>query len=234
MIKATRQELLSLVNSIISDEQLLCDRNNDIWSFTEKTAKSIVEKIFAGDLRHSRQPTLTHIFTVAGMDTRGDITDYIEEQERIIRLFHDLFEDTDLEISDGESWGMKIDTLEKINILTRNDDIAYLDYIVRISYVPQCVNIKLDDIEDNLDYSENVNLITPDKLEKINRKIIANNYLNAVKNGDIQAGYNILKFMTNYCTGNSMDTAIEIIDKYSTLHLKQDDHTSLIDPKPHA
>ncbi len=232
MINAPRQELLSVIDNIIADEQLICDRNNSVWSFTENTAKSIVKRIFGDHKRDSREPTLTHIFTVSGMDEKGNIVYNIDSQDRIIRLFHDLFEDTALEISDGERWGVKTSTLAKIGLLTREDGIKYLDYIVRLSHDPQCVDIKLDDIKDNLDHSENVNLIPVEKLEKINRKIISNNYLKAVKSGVIPAGYNILTFITENCTGNNIETAKDIINKHSTYHLLKSDTNSTIEPKP--
>ncbi|MBL4590111.1 MAG: hypothetical protein JKY11_08550 [Alphaproteobacteria bacterium] len=214
MMNTSRQDLLTLIDGIIADEQLACDKRDIVWSFSSNTAKSIVHKIFRGDLRRSQEPTLTHIFTVSGMDAKGEFAHFMPEEERIIRLFHDLFEDTELEISDGETWGMKTDTLIKIDILTRGEDDLYFDYIVALGHDPLCVDIKLDDIQDNLDLSENLTLIRD--VEKTQRKMIANNYLKAVKTDKIPAGYSPVSFVDDHYDKGEQKIAHQIVEKYFT------------------
>ncbi len=222
MIKKSRKNLKKDILDLIAREQI----GNEGWCFTFGTAKSILEYVCGSGQRNSGRPTVAHLYAVAGCDEQGNIvrTD-ISASHRIVRLFHDLFEDTSLEVDDAREWGANDESCSMLTHLTRKKDELYLDYIVRLSAHPECIDIKLDDIQDNMNHSEDKKTISVEQFEKINRKIIANNYLKAVKSETIEPKSSILIFVQNDPDFQNNAENLRIVRKWSTAPIQYMTHT---------
>jgi (p)ppGpp synthase/HD superfamily hydrolase len=72
--------------------------------------------------------------------------------ERIVALYHDTLEDTELTIEQLEDrFPDRPDVVEAIKVLTHEKNEPYEDYIERISKNAVARKVKLADLEDNMD-----------------------------------------------------------------------------------
>ncbi len=73
-----------------------------------------------------------------------------DEYTTCIALLHDVIEDSNLTLKQLEqSFPPKV--TEAVSVLTRDFDMAYMDYIRLVSENPLAVRVKLADLEHNLD-----------------------------------------------------------------------------------
>jgi len=73
------------------------------------------------------------------------------EEEMITAILHDVVEDTDWTLEGLEAEGFYHNIIEALDCLTRRDDETYEAYIERAALNPLARNIKLADLEDNMD-----------------------------------------------------------------------------------
>lgn len=115
--------------------------------YTELTKKAmqISYKAHEGQYDKGGVPYVFHPFHVAEqMDT---------EDEICVALLHDVIEDTDCSIKDLERAGFPDNILEAVKCLTKDKNIKYMDYILKVKSNPLAKKIKLADIEHNSDIS---------------------------------------------------------------------------------
>ena len=73
------------------------------------------------------------------------------DNERIAAVLHDVVEDTQWTLDDLAANGFKPEVLDAIDCLTHQDGVSYSDYIDRIKPNAIARNVKLADLEDNMD-----------------------------------------------------------------------------------
>ena len=76
-----------------------------------------------------------------------------DERAQICGVLHDVLEDTSLTASDLRREGLSEDLLMTLLHLTKNNNEDYDSFIDRVLENPLAVEVKLADIEDNLDIS---------------------------------------------------------------------------------
>ncbi|RAV19622.1 HD domain-containing protein [Paenibacillus contaminans] len=82
-------------------------------------------------------------------------------EERIAAVFHDLFEDTTVTPQDLEEKSFTREIIDAVHALTKNKDESYDEFIARAKNNSIARNVKIADIEDNMDLSR-----IPDPAEK--------------------------------------------------------------------
>lgn len=145
------------------------------------------------------------------------------EEERIIGTLHDLVEDT-RDLPEDYQWTFQ-DLLnvkfsrrivDGVDAVTKRENEKYFDFIVRCSLNPEGLHVKLDDLGNNMSKARNNYLPLPEDVERDKKYVLANNYLLAVKAGDIAAGTPFGTWLAQ--AGNDLQTrgGWNIFDKYSS------------------
>lgn len=79
------------------------------------------------------------------------------QKERICAVLHDIVEDTDITFDDLRSEGFSEEIIEIVDCLTKRDGEDYFDYIERVLTNKTACQIKISDLNDNMDSSRNLN-----------------------------------------------------------------------------
>ncbi|OPJ58245.1 GTP pyrophosphokinase [Clostridium chromiireducens] len=103
-----------------------------------------------------------------------------DETEKICAVLHDVIEDTDVTLDYLREQGFSKEVLSALDALTRRNDENYEQFIDRIIENKIACNVKLADLNDNMDISRIKNLTEKDyerleKYKKAKYKIL--NYL---------------------------------------------------------
>lgn len=106
--------------------------------------KSIEIALYAhkGQLDKAGQPYILHPLRVA--------LKLASEDEIIAAILHDVVEDSDYEIKDLEDAGFNETVIKIVELMTRNKNVSYDEYIGRIKTYPPAVRVKMADLEDNM------------------------------------------------------------------------------------
>ena len=97
-------------------------------------------------------------------------------EEKIVALLHDTIEDTDVTEDYLLSEGFPRNIVDAILSVTRNEDESYDDFIKRCRLNPIGRQVKLHDLEDNMDISR-LPQVTEKDLARLNKYIEAYKYL---------------------------------------------------------
>ena len=73
------------------------------------------------------------------------------EEEKIVAMLHDIVEDTEVSLSDLQSWGFSRKILDTVGQLTKRSDMTYFDYIDDISGSELATKVKIAEVRDNKD-----------------------------------------------------------------------------------
>jgi len=114
----------------------------------------------------------------------------------IIGTLHDVVEDTDWTLEDLREIGFSARVIAGVDGMTSRPGEPYFDFIVRGSRNPDVVDVKLHDLNHNLTQGRNNFLAGEKDLERINKYILAYNYLVAVKKAVIAPGSPFGAWMT--------------------------------------
>ena len=118
----------------------------------EEKALKMAEEAHKGQLRHDKiTPYISHPIAVA--DTFKDLKEYngiLSEDIRAIALLHDVVEDSNINLWDLICAGFSDKIISVVDILTKREGVAYLDYILRIKRNEIAKLVKLADIRHNL------------------------------------------------------------------------------------
>lgn len=106
-------------------------------------AIALATKIHSGQTDRYGEPYIQHPFRV--MMEMGTRT------AKIAAVLHDVIEDSDLTTEDLEKRGFSADIVFAIDCLSKRDGEKYDDYIERVKASPLAVEVKLADLEDNMD-----------------------------------------------------------------------------------
>ncbi|MDJ1501760.1 hypothetical protein [Xanthocytophaga agilis] len=102
------------------------------------------------------------------------------EDEKIVGLLHDVVEDSPMTIEDLRKEGFSESILEAVNCLTRPESESYDDFIQRIKTSRLAINVKLNDLEDNLDMRR-LPSVTEKDIPRINKYLKAYHELVVLK-----------------------------------------------------
>lgn len=100
----------------------------------------------------------------------------LTDEEKIVALLHDTIEDTDVTEEYLLSEGFPRSVVDAILSVTRNEDESYGDFIKRCRLNPIGRQVKLHDLEDNMDISR-LPQVTEKDLARLNKYIEAYRYL---------------------------------------------------------
>lgn len=128
----------------------------------EETRK-FVKKYFDGKLDKGNNPYIEHLEYVSSYGRN--------ETEKIIGLLHDTLEDTDLTKDDLLELGVSKEIVTIIEILTRDKNKSYNDYIesIILSENESALYIKKVDMEHNMDLNRIKNIEEKDILRVENK-----------------------------------------------------------------
>ena len=113
--------------------------------FTLEQAISIASLAHEGQLDKGGEPYILHPLRV--------MMKFKDEKQRIVAVLHDVIEDTIITIQDLSDQGLSYELIKIILTLTRRKDESYDEYINRICFDELAIQVKLADLEDNMDMS---------------------------------------------------------------------------------
>lgn len=90
------------------------------------------------------------------------------DEEKIVTLLHDVIEDTNVTASYLLAEGFPSTIVEAILSVTRNENESYDDFILRSKQNPIGRQVKIHDLEDNMDITR-LNQLTEKDLERLNK-----------------------------------------------------------------
>jgi len=108
-------------------------------------AISIASLAHEGQLDKAGEPYILHPLRV--------MMKLKDEKQRIVAVLHDVIEDTKVTDIDLVVKGLDIELVNVVLTLTRNKNESYNEYIDRISKDEFAIEVKLADLEDNMDMS---------------------------------------------------------------------------------
>ena len=76
-----------------------------------------------------------------------------DEATIVTALLHDVVEDTPYTLDDLHQMGFPEEVLAALTLLTHDDDVPYLDYVIRLNGNPIARAVKLADLQHNSDLS---------------------------------------------------------------------------------
>ena len=130
-----------------------------VMSEKEKKAYEIAKKAHKGQVDKAGVDYINHPLTVASKCQ--------SEDERIVALLHDVVEDTDVTLEDLSKVFDK-HIIDAIDAITHREGVSYEDYLLNLKKNELALQVKLKDIENNMDLSriKNPTQKDYDRLEK--------------------------------------------------------------------
>lgn len=88
-------------------------------------------------------------------------------------LLHDTVEDSDITFEDLSEYGIPVDVIEALKLLTHDNNVPYMEYVKRIKCNDIARKVKLADLIHNSDVSrlDNIDEIVEKRLEKYKQAI---------------------------------------------------------------
>ena len=136
-------------------------------SLLEK-ALQIAVKAHSGQIDKAGSAYIFHPIRVSNRCSTDD--------ERIVALLHDTIEDTEVTTEYLLMEGFPRNIVDAILSVTRNEDESYDDFIKRSRLNPIGRQVKLHDLEDNMDITR-LNELTEKYIYRLNKYIKAYKYL---------------------------------------------------------
>ena len=118
-----------------------------------------------GQLDKSGRPYIEHLIRVMSMGK--------SDNEKIVGVLHDLLEDTKMTSQDLVNEGFNSDIIAAIELLTKNPtEKDYTIYIKKIKTNPIAIQVKINDLTDNMNIKR-LNNLSPDDLPRLNKYLYA-------------------------------------------------------------
>ena len=137
-----------------------------------KEAKKLVRELFKDRKDKAGKHYINHLlFVCENVETI---------QEKIVALLHDTLEDIEEISYKVLVFSFGINVAQSVDILTKQKNMKYKDYIKTIKGNYIATNVKLADLKHNLDLTR-LNKVTKRDLERTKKYKKAYNYLNFVK-----------------------------------------------------
>lgn len=94
------------------------------------------------------------------------------DEERIVAILHDTIEDTDVTPDYLLSEGFPKNIVEAVLSVTRNEGESYEDFVIRSKQNPIGRQVKIHDLEDNMDITR-IRQLTEKDLKRLNKYLRA-------------------------------------------------------------
>ena len=111
------------------------------------------------------------------------------ETKKIIGKLHDVVEDSSWTLDDLRAAGFSERVIAGVDGMTKRDGEKYFNFVVRAGRNPDSLDVKLKDLHHNLTLSRNNFLISEKDVTRINKYLLAYNYLVDIKRGKIAPGH---------------------------------------------
>ncbi len=98
-------------------------------------------------------------------------------EEKIVGVLHDVVEDTKYSIDDLRVFGFYDEILSALDCVTKRDSENYGDSIERVKTNRVAINVKIADLEDNMDIRR-IKELTENDMERLNKYL---NYYRILK-----------------------------------------------------
>lgn len=115
----------------------------------------------------------------------------------VIGILHDVIEDSEWELDDLRLAGFSERVVAGVDGVTKRPGELYFDFVRRCSCNPDSVDIKLQDLKDNMSVSRNPGFPTEWQLKKQRAYVVAYQYLVAIKQHEIAPGTSVGEFMAS-------------------------------------
>ena len=128
-------------------------------------AKAIATSAHEGQVDKAGKPYIEHPIRVMNMGKTMD--------EKIVGVLHDVVEDSEWTFEMLEKEGMPKEVVDAIKCVTKlSEDEDYDHFIARVKTNPLAVNVKLNDLKDNMDITR-LGKVTEKDLPRLNKYIRA-------------------------------------------------------------
>ena len=91
---------------------------------------------------------------------------------KTVAILHDVVEDSDITLNELKDEGFSNNIIEAVACLTKRKGENYFDYIHRVMSNPVAIEVKLADLEDNMDITR-IDEIKEKDIERLNRYLKA-------------------------------------------------------------
>ncbi|MER2520039.1 MAG: hypothetical protein ABTQ34_05030 [Bdellovibrionales bacterium] len=157
----------------------------------------IAANAFFGHKDRSGQDYVLHLLAIFD-STKSNL-------KRAVGLLHDLIEDTPWTLQDLRDVRLPEIVVQGVDYVSKRQNELYFDFVERCGtsvkvfddkekYV--AIDVKLSDLEHNMDVSRQTALLDQRYIEKLDVYIISHNYLVAIKREEIPPGTPMAKFMS--------------------------------------
>ena len=128
------------------------------------TAKAWAERLHQGQKDKAGKPYIDHPARVAGRLKKAE--------EKVVAWLHDTVEDTGLPLQEVEK-AFGPETAAAVNAMTRRENEAWDDYLLRVKENPVARQVKISDLIDNSNLSRLPTVTMKDVMrqEKYNRAL---------------------------------------------------------------
>ncbi|MEI6666219.1 MAG: GTP pyrophosphokinase, partial [Chloroflexota bacterium] len=103
------------------------------------------------------------------------------ETARIVAVLHDVVEDTEVSLDDLRAAGFGDEVIDAIDLVTRRESESYDEFIARIAPHALARQVKLADLEDNMD-TRRLETIDERTVERMQRYLRSWRLLRALEN----------------------------------------------------
>lgn len=115
--------------------------------------------------------------------------------KRVIGLLHDVVEDSDWTLEDLKKCGFSQRVIDGVDGVTKRNGEGYFDFVERTAMNADSVDVKLNDLEHNMSAFRNTRLMVDRDVRRMNKYMIAKEYLVAIKKEDIAVGTTVAAFV---------------------------------------
>ena len=142
------------------------DNNSFNDNMVEK-AYDFAIKAHEGQLDKGGKPYIEHAIYVA-----SNFLD--DEKARIVAVLHDVVEDTMYTIEDIAAEGFEESILEALRVITKDENMDYMDYIEQVSSNEIASKVKMIDLKHNMDITRISNPTDHDfrRVEKYKKALV--------------------------------------------------------------
>lgn len=117
-------------------------------------AKQIAAVAHDGQTDKAGQPYINHPIAVADKVS--------SDTEKVVALMHDVIEDSATTLDDIRKAGFSEDIIEALDCITKRDNEAYDDYLLRVASNGIAKTVKMADIAHNMDTTRLINITEKD------------------------------------------------------------------------
>lgn len=148
---------------------------------TLERAIALAAEAHAGQTDKAEAPYILHLLRV--------MLEQETEQAMMAAVLHDLVEDTDYTFEDLEAQGFPPPVVEALRHVTKHDEEAYSEFVARAASHPIAREVKVADLEDNMDVTR-LDTISDDDAERLAKYLRAYRQLTSPRSGTDTVGAN--------------------------------------------